>query len=151
MLKLIKKKLNFFKNKSILITGGTGSLGNALVEKFLELKLFRKIIIYSRDELKQSQMLKKYSNLDKKEVLRFFIGDVRDYDRLNLALKDVDFVVHAAALKHVDIAEYNPMEFIKTNVLGAENVVHASIKCGVKKIIALSTDKASNPINLYSF
>ena len=149
MLKLIKKKLNLFKKKSILITGGTGSLGNALVDKFLELKLFRKIIIYSRDELKQSQMLKKYSNLDKKDVLRFFIGDVRDYDRLNLALKDVDFVVHAAALKHVDIAEYNPMEFIKTNIDGASNIVKACLENNIQKVIALSTDKAANPINLY--
>ena len=149
MLKIKKKNLNFFKNKSILITGGTGSLGNALVDKFLELKLFRKIIIYSRDELKQSQMLKKFSNLDKKDVLRFFIGDVRDYDRLNLALKDVDFVVHAAALKHVDIAEYNPMEFIKTNIDGASNIVKACLENNIQKVIALSTDKASNPINLY--
>ena len=149
MLKINKKNLNFFKKKSILITGGTGSLGNALVDKFLELKLFRKIIIYSRDELKQSQMLKKYSNLDKKDVLRFFIGDVRDYDRLNLALKDVDFVVHAAALKHVDIAEYNPMEFIKTNIDGASNIVKACLENNIQKVIALSTDKAANPINLY--
>lgn len=149
MLKLIKKNLKFFKNKSILITGGTGSLGNALVDKFLKLKLFRKIIIYSRDELKQSQMLKKYSFLDKNDVLRFFIGDVRDYDRLNLALKDVDFVVHAAALKHVDIAEYNPMEFIKTNIDGASNIVKACLENNVQKVIALSTDKAANPINLY--
>ena len=149
MLKIKKKNLNFLKNKSILITGGTGSLANALVDKFLELKLFRKIIIYSRDELKQSQMLKKFSNLDKKDVLRFFIGDVRDYDRLNLALKDVDFVVHAAALKHVDIAEYNPMEFIKTNIDGASNVVKACLENNIQKVIALSTDKAANPINLY--
>ena len=149
MLKLIKKNLKFLKNKSILITGGTGSLGNALVDKFFELKLFRKIIIFSRDELKQSQMLKKYSNLDKKDVLRFFIGDVRDYDRLNLALKDVDFVIHAAALKHVDIAEYNPMEFIKTNIDGASNVVKACLQNNIQKVIALSTDKAANPINLY--
>ncbi len=149
MLKLIKKNLKFLKNKSILITGGTGSLGNALVDKFFELKLFRKIIIFSRDELKQSQMLKKYSNLDKKDVLRFFIGDVRDYDRLNLAFKDVDFVIHAAALKHVDIAEYNPMEFIKTNIDGASNVVKACLQNNIQKVIALSTDKAANPINLY--
>lgn len=149
MLSIIKKNLNYLKNKSILITGGTGSLGNALVDKFLGLKVFRKIIIYSRDELKQSQMLKKYSTLNKKDVLRFFIGDVRDYDRLNLAFKDVDLVIHAAALKHVDIAEYNPMEFIKTNIDGASNVVKACLENNIQKVIALSTDKAANPINLY--
>ena len=149
MLKIIKKNLSYFKNSSILITGGTGSLGNALVDRFLELKIFRKIIIYSRDELKQSQMAKKYVNLDKKDTLRFFIGDVRDYDRLNLALKDVDLVVHAAALKHVDIAEYNPMEYIKTNIDGASNIVKACLENNIQKVIALSTDKAANPINLY--
>ena len=149
MLNINKKNLNFCKKKSILITGGTGSLGNALVEKFLKLKIFRKIIIYSRDELKQSQMIKKYENLDKKDILRFFIGDVRDYDRLNLAFKDVDLVIHAAALKHVDIAEYNPMEFIKTNIDGASNIVKASLENNIEKVIALSTDKAANPINLY--
>ena len=149
MLNINKKNLNFCKKKSILITGGTGSLGNALVDKFLKLKVFRKIIIYSRDELKQSQMIKKYENLDKKDVLRFFIGDVRDYDRLNLAFKDVDLVIHAAALKHVDIAEYNPMEFIKTNIDGASNIVKASLENNIEKVIALSTDKAANPINLY--
>ena len=94
-------------------------------------------------------MLKKYSAIDKKDVLRFFIGDVRDYDRLNLALKDVDLVIHAAALKHVDIAEYNPMEFIKTNIDGASNVVKACLQNNIQKVIALSTDKAANPINLY--
>jgi UDP-N-acetylglucosamine 4,6-dehydratase len=149
MLEIKKINLNFFKKKSILITGGTGSLGNALVEKFLKFKVFRKIIIYSRDELKQSLMIKKYSNLDKKDALRFFIGDVRDYDRLNLAFKDVDLVIHAAALKHVDVAEYNPMEFIKTNIDGASNVVKACLENNIQKVIALSTDKAANPINLY--
>jgi len=149
MLHIIKKNLKFFKNKSIIITGGTGSLGNALVKKLLGLKVLKKIIIYSRDELKQSEMIKKYSSMDKLNQLRFFIGDVRDYERLNLAFKQVDLVIHAAALKHVDMAEYNPMEYIKTNVNGASNVVKASLENNVQKVIALSTDKAVNPINLY--
>ena len=132
-------------NKIILITGGTGSLGNALVDKFLGLKVFRKIIIYSRDEMKQYEMAKIFPQ----ENIRFFIGDVRDRDRLILAMKNVDYVIHAAALKHVPIAEYNPIECIKTNVYGAENVIRASMTCNVKRVLTLSTDKATNPINLY--
>lgn len=149
MLSINKKKLSYFKNKSVLITGGTGSLGSVLFDKLLKLKKFRKIIVYSRDELKQSEMIKKYEHLYKKDNLRFFIGDVRDYDRLNTALKDVDLVIHAAALKHVDLAEYNPMEYVKTNIDGASNIVKACLENNVEKVIALSTDKAANPINLY--
>ncbi len=136
-----------FNNKNILITGGTGSFGRALVKSLLKKYKPNKVIIYSRDEAKQfsmSQELIKY-----KKKLRFFIGDVRDRSRLTLALRSVDYVFHAAALKQVPTAEYNPMECIKTNVHGAENVIHASLECNVDKIIALSTDKAVNPVNLY--
>lgn len=134
-----------FNNKNILITGGTGSFGNAFVAKILKDYKPKKIVIFSRDEFKQHQM-NTYFN-DKR--LRFFIGDVRDKERVTLAMDGIDLVVHAAALKQVPAAEYNPIEFIKTNVIGAENVVFSAIKEKVKKIIALSTDKASNPINLY--
>ena len=139
----------FFKNKNLLITGGTGSFGKALVNFLLENKIpLKKIIIFSRDELKQYEMNEIYD--DKKyPQLRFFIGDVRDKDRLKIAFKDVDFIIHAAALKQVPAAEYNPLEFIKTNILGAQNIIEAAIDNNVKKIIALSTDKASSPINLY--
>ena len=106
------------------------------------------VVIFSRDELKQYEMAQAYDSHPKKDRLRFFIGDVRDRNRLEAALREVDYVVHAAALKHVPIAEYNPFECIHTNVLGAQNVVEASLACGVKKILALSTDKAANPINL---
>jgi UDP-N-acetylglucosamine 4,6-dehydratase/5-epimerase len=135
-------------NKNILITGGTGSFGKRFAEIILKKFKPKKLIIFSRDELKQYDMstssMFKYS-----KILRFFIGDVRDFDRLKTAFKDVDYVIHAAALKQVPTAEYNPTECIKTNIYGAENVIKASIECGVKKIIALSTDKAVNPINLY--
>ena len=133
-----------FSKKTILVTGGTGSFGKAFTKKLLTFNP-KKIIIFSRDELKQHEMSQSFNN----KKLRFFIGDVRDLSRLNLAMQDVDYVVHAAALKHVPIAEYNPMEAVKTNIIGAENVIHASIENNVKKIIALSTDKAVNPINLY--
>ena len=131
---------------SILITGGTGSLGVSLVERLLRENSARRIAIFSRDELKQSQ-LKSYFQDDKR--LRWFLGDIRDLDRLKRALHGVDYVIHAAALKQVDTGEYNPMEFIKTNVLGSQNVIDACIDSGVRKIVALSTDKASSPINLY--
>ena len=134
-----------FNDKSILITGGTGSFGKKYTEIILKKYNPKKIIIYSRDELKQFEMAQEYNE----PCMRYFIGDVRDKDRLLKAMDGVDFVIHAAALKHVPIAEYNPMECIKTNVNGAQNVIDASLEAGVKKVIALSTDKAANPINLY--
>jgi len=136
------------KNKTILITGGTGSFGNAFVKYCLEQINPKKIIIYSRDELKQYEMEKRFSN-EKKTQLRFFIGDVRDLPRLKLAMNGVDIVIHAAAMKHVPIAEYNPIEAIKTNIIGAQNIVEASLSANIDKVLALSTDKAAAPINLY--
>lgn len=133
-------------DSSILITGGSGSLGKSLVEHLLNNTSARRIAIYSRDELKQFQMRSQFQDNPR---LRWFIGDVRDRDRLKRALHGVEFVIHTAALKQVDTGEYNPMEFIKTNVLGSQNVIEASIDAGVKKVVALSTDKASSPINLY--
>jgi UDP-N-acetylglucosamine 4,6-dehydratase len=142
-------KKNFFKNKSLLLTGGTGSFGKAFVNYLLKNKMpLKKIIIFSRDELKQFEMNKIY-NENQYSNIRYFIGDVRDKDRLKLALNNVDIVVHAAALKQVPIAEYNPFEFIKTNVLGAQNLIESCLGSSVKNVIALSTDKASSPINLY--
>lgn len=135
------------RNKTILITGGTGSFGKRCVSILLEKYKPKKIIIYSRDELKQWEMSQLYSKDEKK--LRFFIGDVRDLDRVKLATKNVDYIIHAAAMKHVPAAEYNPQECIKTNVNGAENIITASIINRVKKVIALSTDKAVSPLNLY--
>ena len=137
-----------FNNKNILITGGTGSFGKAFAKKILTKYKPKKLIIFSRDELKQNEMSLDPFFSNKKNI-RYFIGDVRDYQRLKVALREVDFVVHAAALKQVPAAEYNPEECIKTNIYGAENIVNASIECGVGKTIALSTDKAVNPINLY--
>lgn len=134
-----------FSQKSILITGGTGSFGKKFTETLLKKYNPKKVIIYSRDELKQYEMAQTFNS----EVMRYFIGDVRDLTRLKQAMRGVDYVVHAAALKHVPIAEYNPMECIKTNIHGAENVIAAAIENGVEKIVALSTDKAANPINLY--
>jgi UDP-N-acetylglucosamine 4,6-dehydratase (inverting) len=137
-------------NKSILITGGTGSLGQALVKHILENRNqeFSKIIVFSRDEQKQFQMSLEFPE-SKFPQMRYFIGDVRDLSRLKMAMKGVDYVIHAAAMKHVPIAEYNPMECIKTNINGAENVINAALESGVKKVVALSTDKACAPINLY--
>lgn len=135
-----------FDDKSILISGGTGSLGKSLTRFLLDHTKVRRIAIYSRDELKQYSMKMEFGNDPR---LRFFIGDIRDLDRLVLALYKVDLVVHAAALKQVDTGEYNPMEFVKTNVLGSQNLIDAAVRTGVKKVIALSTDKASSPINLY--
>lgn len=138
-----------FKNKSILITGGTGSYGAALTEYLIKNKYpLRKIIIFSRDELKQFNMKKKLSDI-KYSNLRYLLGDVRDKERLKIAFNDVDYVVHAAALKQVNAAEYNPIEFIKTNVIGAQNIVECALESNISKIVALSTDKASSPINLY--
>jgi UDP-N-acetylglucosamine 4,6-dehydratase len=135
-------------DRSILITGGTGSFGKAFVSTVLRRFQPRRLIIFSRDELKQHQMAQELSP-EEHPALRYFIGDVRDPDRLRRAMRGVDYVVHAAAMKHVPIAEYNPFECIRTNVNGAENVIDASIDCKVKRVIALSTDKAANPINLY--
>jgi len=134
-----------FNNKNILITGGTGSFGKKYTKILLEKYKPNKIIIFSRDELKQYEMSQEYSD----RCMRYFIGDVRDADRLKKAMRDVDYVIHAAALKHVPIAEYNPMECIKTNIYGAQNVIDAALDNGVSKVIALSTDKAANPVNLY--
>lgn len=136
-------------NKSILITGGTGSLGKALTKTILHnWPNVRRLIIYSRDEQKQYQMAQDYP-VDKFPMMRFFIGDVRDLDRLKRAFYDVDYVIHAAAMKHVHIAEYNPDECVKTNIGGAENVIQAALTNNVSGVVALSTDKACAPINLY--
>ena len=135
-----------FNNKNILITGGTGSFGKKFVKIFLGRFKPKKLIVYSRDELKQYEMKHLFRNY---KCLRFFLGDVRDKDRLKFAFREIDYVIHAAALKQVDTAEYNPMECLKTNVNGAENVIDACFHNKVKKVIALSTDKAVNPINLY--
>ena len=135
-----------FNNKTILITGGTGTFGKAAV-KFLLKKNPKKIIIFSRDELKQYQMQLDFLKYEK--IIRYFIGDVRDLDRIDYALRNVDYIVHAAALKQVPASEYNPTETIKTNINGAENIIKAAIRNNVKKVMALSTDKAANPINLY--
>ncbi len=136
-------------NKNILITGGTGSFGQKFTEMCLLKLKPKKIIIYSRDELKQFEMDNKFKKFKDYKCLRFFLGDVRDLSRLKSAMEDVDYVIHAAALKQVPTAEYNPDEAIKTNIKGAQNVIDASLACGVKKVIALSTDKAAAPINLY--
>ena len=134
-----------FNNKSILITGGTGSFGKHFTKTILERYNPKRLVIYSRDELKQFEMQQEFND----PAMRYFIGDVRDMPRLNQALNRIDYVIHAAALKQVPAAEYNPMECIKTNIYGAENVIRASLLNDVQKVIALSTDKAANPINLY--
>ena len=133
------------KNKNILITGGTGSFGKKFIFELLKNNDSNRIVVYSRDEQKQYNLSKQINS----KKIRFFIGDVRDKMRLDSAMENIDIVIHAAAMKHVDIAEYNPMEAIKTNVLGAQNVIDASLNNSVSKVIALSTDKASSPINLY--
>jgi UDP-N-acetylglucosamine 4,6-dehydratase/5-epimerase len=136
--------------KNILITGGTGSFGKTCIKFILKNHKPNKLIVFSRDELKQFEMEKELENENlKKNCLRFFLGDVRDKDRLDLAFKDINYVIHAAALKQVPAAEYNPMEFVKTNIIGAENIIFASINNKVQRVISLSTDKAANPINLY--
>lgn len=134
-----------FNNKVILITGGTGSFGHAFTQRLLREYQPKKVIIYSRDELKQFEMQQRFPQ----SKMRFFIGNVRDQQRLTMAMRGVDYVVHAAALKQVPAAEYNPMECIKTNIHGAENVISAALANNVEKVVALSTDKAANPINLY--
>jgi len=135
-------------DKSVLVTGGTGSFGKHFLKTVIAQYKPRRLIIFSRDELKQYEMQQEFSQ-EKYPFLRYFIGDVRDRDRLDLALRDVDYIVHAAAMKQVTTAEYNPFECIRTNVFGAENIVTAAIRCGVKRVVALSTDKAANPVNLY--
>lgn len=135
--------------KSILITGGTGSLGKALTGHILKTwPDIKRLVIFSRDEQKQFQMAQDFPQ-SKFPQIRFFIGDVRDFDRVKRALKGIDYVIHAAAMKHVHIAEYNPMECVKTNILGAENIINACLETEVKKVVALSTDKAAAPVNLY--
>ena len=140
-----REGVHLFNNKNILITGGTGSFGKKYTEVLLSKYKPNKIIIYSRDELKQFEMSQVYND----SCMRYFIGDVRDAERLKEAMQDVDFVIHAAAQKQVPAAEYNPMECIKTNIHGAENVIQAALYNNVEKVMALSTDKAANPINLY--
>ena len=136
-----------FNGKSILITGGTGSFGHRYVPTLLQQYNLKRLVIYSRDELKQYEMAMKFQGHE--NVMRFFIGDVRDASRLREATRGIDIIIHAAAIKHVPIAEYNPMECIKTNIHGAENVIQAALDNNVEHVIALSTDKAANPINLY--
>ena len=138
-----------FDSKVILITGGTGSFGKALSTHLLKISKPKKIIIFSRDEFLQFEMSKEEIYKKNEEVMRFFIGDVRDYKRLEYAMHEVDYVIHAAALKQVPTAEYNPDEFVKTNIIGAQNVIDVCIAANVKKVVALSTDKAAAPINLY--
>jgi len=137
--------MNFLKNKSVLITGGTGSFGKAFVSRLLKEDQVSKLVIFSRDELKQFEM----AETIKSSKVRFFLGDVRDYQRLLQATDGIEVIVHAAAMKQIPAAEYNPMEAIKTNILGAENIVNAAIRNGVQRVLALSTDKAANPANLY--
>ena len=137
------------KYKSFLITGGTGSFGKAFVKHLIKTnKNIKRLVIFSRDEWKQSEMAKEYPS-HKFPFLRFFLGDVRDYERLKRAVKDVEVIIHAAALKQVPAAEYNPIEFIKTNIIGAQNIIEASVEQNIKKVVALSTDKAAAPLNLY--
>ncbi len=142
-----KNKIDL-SGKSILVTGGTGSFGQTFVSQLLKHHHARRIVIFSRDEQKQFEMAQEFKLSDHPN-LRYFIGDVRDADRLELAMRDINIVVHAAAMKHVPIAEYNPFECVQTNIHGAENIVKAALRTGVERIVALSTDKASNPINLY--
>ena len=134
-----------FNGKSVLITGGTGSFGQQFTRTLLDRFELSRLVIYSRDELKQYEMEQKFSG----PMMRYFIGDVRDQDRLKQAMRGIDCVIHAAAMKHVPAAEYNPMECIKTNIHGAQNVIEAALENNVEKVIALSTDKAANPVNLY--
>lgn len=136
---------DIFKNKVILVTGGTGSFGQKFTERVIKFHKPKKLIIFSRDEMKQYEMQKKFNQ----DNLRYFVGDVRDPDRLHRAFHGVDIVVHAAALKIVPTAEYNPFEVVRTNIIGAENVINVAIDNGIKQVLALSTDKAANPVNLY--
>ena len=143
----MSKKL--FNGKKILVTGGTGSFGHAFTKNVLKNYNPEKLVIFSRDEFKQFKMSSLFKSNREEKILRFFLGDIRDKERIKTALKDIDIVVHAAALKQVPAAEYNPIEFVKTNVLGAQNIVEACLETKVSNVVALSTDKASSPINLY--
>jgi len=138
--------MSVLEGSSILVTGGTGSFGRAFIDEVFSNHNPQRVAVFSRDELKQYEMKQNYLDDDR---VRFFLGDIRDRERLRMAMNGVDYVVHAAALKQVDTAEYNPMEFVKTNILGSENVLTTAIDDGVKKVVALSTDKASSPVNLY--
>ena len=144
-----QSNFSYLNNKSVLITGGTGTFGKKFVKTVLNKSSPKKLIIFSRDEFKQSELRNELVQHKNFKILRFFIGDVRDLERIRLAIKDVEIIVHAAALKQIETAEYNPFECINTNVLGAENIVRASLNSLIKKVIAISTDKAVNPINLY--
>ena len=135
-------------DKSVMVTGGTGSFGKQFVRTVIDHYAPRRLIVFSRDELKQYEMQQTFP-AEQYSFMRFFIGDVRDRDRLDLAMRDVDYVIHAAAMKQVPTAEYNPFECVRTNIFGAENIVHAALRSNVRKVIALSTDKAANPVNLY--
>lgn len=137
-----------FNGKTLLITGGTGSFGQAFIKKLIENTCPKKVIVFSRDEWKQSQMVEE-DPIFSHSSIRFFLGDIRDKDRLKLAFREVDYIIHAAALKQVPAAEYNPSEFVKTNILGSLNIIEAAIEQGIQKVIFLSTDKAVRPINLY--
>lgn len=148
MLRKFDEPMADLNGKAVLVTGATGSFGGAFVRRVIESYEPKKLIVFSRDELKQFEMQQRWPP-EKYRFMRYFIGDVRDGPRLAMAMNDVDIVIHAAALKHVSAAEYNPFECINTNVIGAENVVRAAIHCGVDRVVALSTDKAANPINLY--
>ncbi len=138
--------MNNLSGASVLITGGTGSFGKSFLKRVLTESDPKRVVVFSRDELKQYELRQE---MGEDSRIRYFIGDIRERDRLELALHQIDYVVHAAALKQVNTAEYNPMEYVKTNILGSENVIRASMEAGVKKVVALSTDKASSPINLY--
>ena len=141
--------MKFLDNASILITGGTGTLGKALVGRLLSANYnIKRLVVFSRDEQKQFQMAQEFPNKDFPQI-RYFIGDIRDEGRVEQALHGIDCVIHTAAMKHIPIAEYNPMECIKTNIIGSQNVINACIECGVKRVVALSTDKAAAPVNLY--
>ena len=137
--------MNLLKNKNILITGATGSFGKKFIDTIINISRIKKIIVYSRDEQKQFQMQQKYKNSN----IRFFIGDIRDKSRLEFATREVNIIIHAAALKHVEISEYNPFEFVKTNIIGSQNIIECAIQNNVQHVLALSSDKASSPLNLY--
>ncbi|MAA51600.1 MAG: UDP-N-acetylglucosamine 4,6-dehydratase (inverting) [Phycisphaerae bacterium] len=143
----MEEKKNFLNNKSILITGGTGSFGKKCIEFVLSKRKVKRLVVFSRDELKQFELSKVYP--EKKFPIRYFIGDIRDSNRLHRACNDIDYIIHAAAMKRVAASEYNPTECISTNIIGAQNLIDAALNNKVKKVIALSTDKAANPVNLY--